>query len=197
MSVHVRVCRECGEEYRPEIVRCADCGGPLDDRFEEEGSTAPVRPPAPVAPAGSDLTRHRAVFVSGRATELVPLAEGLREAEIGFHLRERPASEEGRPASFVLLVHEDDVADALRALAPLLPAEEGGPGVQAVETHYEAGRGYVRCPACDAGIEGGARECPECGLTLGANDAPACPRCASPVAEGDESCPSCGAPIPA
>ena len=41
MTDHVRVCRECGEEYRPEVVRCADCGGELEDRFEGEGAESP------------------------------------------------------------------------------------------------------------------------------------------------------------
>ena len=33
MEVHVRVCRDCGEEYRPEIAVCADCGGELEDVY--------------------------------------------------------------------------------------------------------------------------------------------------------------------
>ena len=36
MQVHIRVCRECGEEYRPHIVSCADCGGELEDVYEDE-----------------------------------------------------------------------------------------------------------------------------------------------------------------
>ena len=41
MTDHVRVCRDCGEEYRPEIVRCADCGGELEDRYEGETDESP------------------------------------------------------------------------------------------------------------------------------------------------------------
>ena len=33
--MHVRVCVECGEEYRPEIAVCADCGGALEDRRDD------------------------------------------------------------------------------------------------------------------------------------------------------------------
>ena len=40
MTDHVRVCRECGEEYRPEIVRCADCGGELEDRYDGQGEAS-------------------------------------------------------------------------------------------------------------------------------------------------------------
>ena len=35
--MHVRVCVECGEEYRPEVAQCADCGGDLEDRHLGEG----------------------------------------------------------------------------------------------------------------------------------------------------------------
>ena len=49
MATHVRVCRDCGEEYRPEVVRCADCGGVLEYRFEGEPEEEDVmaRPPRP------------------------------------------------------------------------------------------------------------------------------------------------------
>jgi hypothetical protein len=32
----VRVCRECGEEYRPDVLVCADCGGELETRRADE-----------------------------------------------------------------------------------------------------------------------------------------------------------------
>ena len=44
MTDHVRVCRECGEEYRPEIVRCADCGGELEDHYDGQGVASPAPP---------------------------------------------------------------------------------------------------------------------------------------------------------
>ena len=167
MSARVRVCRECGEEYRPEIVRCADCGGELEDRFEDEAGEGGDGEPsaAPQAAAGPDLSGHRPVFVSPRAADLVELADELREAGLSFHFLEQPAQEETRQASYSLLVREADVEAALRALAPLV-APEAGDEAHAVASQFEEGRGYVRCPACGAETRQGAAECPECGLSI-------------------------------
>ena len=82
MSTLVKVCRDCGEEYRPEATRCSDCGGELEDRLLDESGAfldAEQGAHAPEA-APEDLSSHRVVFVSPRAVELVPLAEALRAA---------------------------------------------------------------------------------------------------------------------
>ncbi len=95
MDAHVRVCRDCGEEYRPDIVRCADCGGELVDRFP--GSEH--EPPAADAEAGrreAELEGHRVLFLTPRATDLVPMAERLREARIEYRLKEQPPRGRGR-----------------------------------------------------------------------------------------------------
>ena len=170
MPEHVRVCRECGEEYRPGIAVCADCGGELEDRFLDEESEEPAGRPRPEAPAGPDLTGFRPVFVSGRAADLVPLAETLTDADIGFHLAERASAGEGGPASFSLLVHERDAAAALQALAPLLAPQVEPEDLHGLESHFEEGRGYVRCPACGTEQAAGAAECHECGLALGGGE---------------------------
>ena len=193
MTIHVRVrvCRDCGEEYRPEAVRCADCGGDLEDRFvdDEAGWSGPATPGAATAPAAPDLSGHRAVFVSGFAADLVPLAERLREAAIGFHFAERPADSEGHAARYSLLVPEGDVAAARRALRPLLGTE----GEELEEdTHDETGRSHRRCPACKTDLTPDLAECPGCGLGLGPGEGGSCPRCGSPVGEGDSACPTCG-----
>lgn len=194
MPVHVRICRDCGEEYRPGITSCADCGGELEDRFLDDEALAPPAAPdglAAEAEAGPDLSQHRAVFVSGRAADLVPLAEALKEAGIPFHLVESPAEEERRAASYSLLVREGDAAKALRVLSPLLAPGEAAEAVPGVEVHFEEGRGYVRCPACGREQAPGALECPDCGLALGA-EGPACARCGSPVPEAVATCAVCG-----
>ena len=193
MHFHVRVCRECGEEYRPEIVRCADCGGELEDVFEDEGT--PTLAPAPNVPEAPDLRDHRAVFETARARDLVPLAERLREADVSFHLAEKAPAGEGTPVLFQLLVPESRVKAALEALAPLLAPHAERESVHALETSYESGRGYVRCPACGSDQPIGAAECPECGLALGSGS-PTCGRCGAELPGEGASCPACGAPPP-
>jgi hypothetical protein len=188
VSDHVRVCRECGEEYRADVAVCADCGGELEDRpLDENGepAVAAAPDPAPAAP-------QRVVFVTPRAAELVPLAEALRDAEIGYRLAEQAPVGDGAPVRYSLLVDEGDAAQALRALGARLVPEEHEADAHALETRFAEGRGYVACPACGARQPEGALECPECGLGLGAAAA-ACPRCGEPLPEPDADCPSCGA----
>lgn len=165
MPAHVRVCRDCGEEYRPEVVRCADCGGELEDHFEgEEESTAPAagRGEEPA----SALVGYRALFLTPRAADLVPMAERLREGRVEYRLAEQPGAGEGAPPRYALLVRDADAAGALRALADLVAPHEDAAGVHAVETRFDAEHGYVECPACGERTAPGAAECPECGLGL-------------------------------
>ena len=161
---HVRVCRECGEEFRPEIAVCSDCGGALEDRHDDEDAPAPAlpedRPPEP-----EDLSGYRQVFTTGRAADLVPVAERLREAGIPFRLHEAPRSPEARAAVYSLLVPDAEAGSALRELAPLLGGDDAAE-LHAVESEFGGGS-YVRCPACRADLPKSARECPECGLGLG------------------------------
>jgi hypothetical protein len=169
MPDHVRVCRECGEEYRPEIVRCADCGGELEDRYEGEGDEA-LPHPAPEQAAAAELAGYRVLFMTPRAADLVPLAERLRERSATYRLAEQPAPTEGAPPRYALLVQDEDAAGALEALADLVAPHEDAAGVHAVETRFHPERGYVLCPACGAEAAPGAVECQECGLGLAGGD---------------------------
>jgi uncharacterized OB-fold protein len=191
LRVHVRVCRDCGEEYRPEIAICADCGGELVSQWEDENGvrTVPAVPLAPPEPEGPDLTGYRAVFVTGQATALVPLAERLREAGIAFHLHESTKEPRAPAASFSLLVHDADAAQALRELAPLLDDGEEPDRMHAVESEFADGA-YRRCPACGTELSTAATECPECGLGLGEPGAP-CARCGTPLGPDVVDCPTC------
>ena len=193
MQVHVRVCKECGEEYRPDILICADCGGELEDVFEDE--EAPLRPRQEAAEFETvDLSDHRAVFQTSRATDLVPLAERLKETGIGFHLVEEGA-DGGAPGRYSLVVRDEEVRPALEALADLVAPHVEGDEVHALETHYQSGRGYVKCPACGAEQGSGLGECAECGLAL-SPAVPTCPTCGSPLEEEGAACGVCGGPSP-
>jgi hypothetical protein len=191
--VHVRVCRDCGEEYRPEIAVCADCGGTLQDRWGDENdprATVP-RPAAPATPEAPDRSGFRPVFVTSQATILVPLAECLREASIEFILHESAKNLRAPAASFSLLVRDEDAARALRELAPLLAGAEESGRFHTVETAFEAGA-YRNCPACGVELAAVADECPACGLGLG-EIAAACARCGTPLGPGETECAACGA----
>ncbi len=141
--MHVRVCVECGEEYRPEIVTCADCGGLLEDRHGD--AEAPPRAAFDVEPAAAEEdTLVESILHADRAPALTPAADRLLEAGIAFLLRPGAGGH-----GFHLLVSEGDRERALQALGIAADAREG------------------ECPACGTGLAGGVAECPECGLAVG------------------------------
>lgn len=191
MQFHVRVCRDCGEEYRPEIVACADCGGDLEDVYEDEGAPSP-QPAVEEEAEVVDFSGHRAVFQGTHATDLVPMAERLKGKDMEFRLVEESAP--GTQARYSLMVPEASVRGALELLADLLAPHTDSLSVHALETSYESGR-YVRCPACGTEQGSGLAECSECGLTLG-SPVPTCARCESPLEEEGAPCTVCGGPAP-
>jgi hypothetical protein len=164
MEQHVRVCRDCGEEYRPDIVRCADCGGELEDRYPGEEVSRASGEPAPNPAA--DLAGFRALFMTPRATDLVPMAERLRQVTLEYRLAEQPGTVEGAPPRYALLVREADAATALAALAELVASQDEAADLHVLETRFDPELGYVQCPACGTDQARGAVECPECGLAL-------------------------------
>jgi uncharacterized protein with PIN domain len=170
--VDYRVCRDCGEEFRPEIARCSDCGGELVFAHEVEAGVLAAEAVAMTAPSAEDLADFRPLFVGAQASLLVPLAEALKGEDIAFRIAEEISDPERGTATFGLLVREADRARALVALAPLL-GEDANPGrMQAVETHFAESGGYARCPACDTEVAVSVAECPECGLVISGGGAP-------------------------
>jgi hypothetical protein len=172
--LHLRVCRECGEEYRPEILVCADCGGKLEDRYEDDsGLESPLEPPPPPKERPApDLSGHRALFVSGHAAALLPFAERLRAAAIPLHIQ-ASRTREGPGSRFTLYVPAGDGERALREVAPLVSAGVDPDLLQfdpellkTVDRDFDPDSGYRRCPACGADLGGAPKECPECGLVV-------------------------------
>jgi ribosomal protein L37E len=167
MPTHVRVCRECGEEYRPGVERCADCGGELEDRFEEQGQEAPAAPKrASDEPAPSPPPVHM-LHVTSHAADLVPMAERLREAGIDYRLAEAPGRVEGAPSRYGLFVSEENAAEAQKVLGELVASPTGA----GADAGFDKEQGYLECPACGTKTETArTAECPECGLVLGATE---------------------------
>lgn len=147
--MHVRVCVECGEEYRPEIVACADCGGRLEDRHDD-GDRTVLPAPEPVDSGQPDAEFIETIFHAEKATDLTGEADRLVEAGVAFRLR--PGA---RGAGYRLLVAAPDRDRALSVLGLL--ADGSGDGADGVRS----------CPACGVPTQRGTAECPECGLTVG------------------------------
>jgi len=142
--MHVRVCPECGEEFRPEIVTCSDCGATLVDEWEGEGGAGETDAPPPreTPSAARPPEGFKPVASAATAAEIDPAARALGAAGIVFAVT-------GAINHFSLLVAPEDVGRALDVLG----VAEPGP-----EPHHA-------CPACGADV-GGAQECPDCGLAL-------------------------------
>jgi hypothetical protein len=156
--VHVRVCPECDEEFRPEIVRCSDCGATLVDRWDEEGASSNPAPPSTAEPRAEEAPgTYVAIYVSERAADLEPFAERLGKAGLAFQVK-------AAPGSFALLAREEDRERLAAALGDLL-ADATLPSAQ-----DEPFAGHARCPACDHELAAGTTECPECGLALGCDE---------------------------
>ena len=179
--MHIRHCANCHEDYRPEIVRCADCGALLEDRDDElalhaDGGRAPATADERDLPEGFE-----SIHTSRDLDDLPPLADGLIAAGIDCRIRE--AHRDRQIVGYRLLVHTKDRAAATAALQTLLHPH--------VETEFDPERGYARCPACDSSLQPRAAECPECGLPLVAAEV-ACPECGATVDASADHCGACG-----
>ena len=95
--MHVRVCVDCDEEYRPDITTCADCGGRLEDRHdggagETSGPSAGTAGETTEDDDSSEADFTETLLHSENATDLTKPADQLVEAGIPFRLRpDRPS----------------------------------------------------------------------------------------------------------
>ena len=155
--MHIRYCTNCGEEFRPEIQRCSDCGAELEDRYEEEdGEGRRIVAPKttePEAPAAPD--EFHAVFQSVDAAPIKEAADVLAAAGLRFRVT-------AGGSGFTLLVRSEDVPAAAAALS----GREGSMVIPDAQPSVGAEGGA--CPACGASVAAGVLECPECGLVVGA-----------------------------
>ena len=149
----MRVCRECGEEFRPVATVCSDCGGALEDRNDDEaGTPSSAATPAPLAPPRLSREDLVAVASGSEAADIEGAARLLGEAGVPFAVS-------GAVHQFRLLVEPDQLERARGALAlDAAPVADETPGV---------------CPACETALPPSAAECPECGLAFAAAEAPA------------------------
>lgn len=162
--MHVRVCPECDEEYRPDIETCADCGASLVDRpVDEQG-----RPlPEPVEAEGEPLAM--VALYSGPAAALRPLAETLAAAGVAQRFVPIPGQ-----SGLTLAVAQEDGPRALEALSEF-HGRGTELGLSELAATFVAGDEGVEhaCPACGAAVPADASECPDCGLEWGGGPPPA------------------------
>lgn len=155
---HYRYCVECEEEFRPGIVTCSDCGGPLVDRYEGMAPPEPAEEDPRSRPGAVDPATAATLAVADDGAEAGALARALAEAGIPYVVQ--PV---GYGAGFKVLVPEERLDDARAHLpASRRPAPD--------DFHHE--KGYAECPACGRAGVGGLAECPECGLVLKAAGGP-------------------------
>lgn len=164
----VRYCPVCGDEFRPDIAVCSDCGGALILQAEGLGATG-VGPSVPKdGTSGRVRVDWRTALDSLPVSTLLPIGtfDALRDLEpvVGaladVELASRVLVQNGR---YILLVHPDSLTEAQAALHVFNPEadERSDPAFDAA-----AGR-YTTCPACTASLrENFEGLCPECGLEL-------------------------------
>jgi hypothetical protein len=158
--MHVRTCPDCGEEFRPEIVRCSDCGADLVDQYEdgETRGEAPadmgpdVAGPEPVEDWASVFTSTSSEALREAAASLAAAAVRFRAGATGVYLQ--------------LRVPADDYTRAAQALA----GHDGA--VVVTEATVPEGQEAAACPACATPVPADAMECPECQLVVGGDQPP-------------------------
>jgi hypothetical protein len=178
--VRIRYCTKCCQEYRPDIVNCAECGALLedhDDEIEPEATLAPATQP----PADLELPEgFEAIHTSRDIDQLPPLADSLVASGIDCRIRDAPGS---RQVVYRLFVHAKDRAAAIAVIEASLHPHAA--------TEFDPEHGYARCPACNTPLQPRAAECPECGLPLFDTEV-TCPACGSTAEASAERCPDCG-----
>lgn len=160
--MHVRRCRACGEEYRPEIATCVECGGPLED-VDDELVPFEARPRAEVAEPSirKPPEGYVSVHVTREVRDIDAFVERLDAAEIPFHVQDAQGERGHSASTYSVMVPEAQALPARRAIAPLL-----GMDPEDVEREFDPEQGYGQCPACSSQIPPRAATCPECGLTI-------------------------------
>jgi hypothetical protein len=169
--MHVRICVDCGEEYRPEIAVCADCGGALQDRYEHDGQVA-VPEPSVVAPSDPSEEFSQTLLFDENATRLVEPADTLVAQGIACRIRQNQAVQRGPSAEgdaqrdaaaarvgYWLCVRPEDAPAALVSL--------GLPPPGTAEEHAASAAESRPCPACGGLVARREVECPDCGLMVG------------------------------
>ena len=191
----MRHCPRCRSDYRPEMSQCAECEGPLEDRFEEtDARFLPPTAPVPFAAVELPPGDYRPVYMSFSVADLQPLAEQLQRQGIPFRVDTTQETREARlpRTRFDLSVRDEERGPAQEALERL-HAWDPPEGSSLQETEFDPHTGYSRCPACSAALPHAADRCPDCDLVLRAEpEELVCSACGAAVASSEARCADCG-----
>ena len=180
MTIYLRYCPACGEEYQPHMTHCIECGGVLKEKLDDGQWPERRRAEEREAEAGLPPGDYQKLVIvpPSTATALMP---SFLEAGIPIKVEPSPhglrlsARAEDRSAAMSILEEEGVLPRQPDHSEPAVAAE-GGP-----------------CPACGQTVRPGTSECPECGLALSGHAG--CESCGEPLAPDDHVCPSCGQPV--
>jgi hypothetical protein len=164
----VRYCPACGDEFRPEIAVCSDCGGALILQPEGLGAAGVAGSAPSESEPGRGRDGWRTALDALPISTLLPVRtfDALRDLEpavAAFADLELPSRVLVQNGRYILLVHPETLAEAQIALHALNP-DQG----DRLDPAFDATAGrYSNCPACSASLpEASGDICPECGLEL-------------------------------
>jgi len=159
-------CPQCGGEYRPEVLSCAECGVALvGGETLLAGQKHRSGGPAEIGPLEPVITVHRGPLVQVKALQSYLRGQGLPCRMV----KEAGGACGCRGPEVLLQVREEDLAEAMAAMER---EYRDNTGLADHDTHfagavYDAGEAEVVCPACGCRFAPDSSECPDCGLCFG------------------------------
>ena len=156
---NVKICPKCGAEYYSHIEVCKSCGGvSLIWPSEKEAAEEERRQLLERSVEGGEKGPFMVVD-TGSLARVTELVAALEEAGVSSGVAEEPCAEGGCAKRYMLMVPEADGERAEQAIKEYW--HRAHPELAEAEEAVDRGL----CPACGS-VTGGAKECPDCGLTL-------------------------------
>lgn len=166
-----KYCPSCNEEYRAEIVLCADCGIELiggEEMLEKERAVKARKKArkGDITPDDDIVSIHK-----GQLADLKVLEKELARENIGVLLSgdESSCGKGCCSSSFFLQVRREDARDAVEVVQQYIDRTTAisHHDLTCAEHVYNPQAGTAVCPACGFTFETSTSTCPDCGLCFG------------------------------